>query len=135
MDMLNSNQIIIILSILSMLIIIGLLWKNSKSYLVDILPTIGIIGTFLGIVYALWSLDTNHIQESIPTLLDGMKIAFISSLVALTLSAFIKVHLIYQDKSNDSHEDVSKFYNSYWVRPLENERPVAASSVEGGCYW
>ena len=35
----------------------------------------------------------------------------------------------------DNHEDVGKLYNSYWVRPLESEKPIAANSVEGGCYW
>jgi hypothetical protein len=35
----------------------------------------------------------------------------------------------------DNHEDVGKFYNSYWSRPLQTERPDAANSVEGGCYW
>ena len=35
----------------------------------------------------------------------------------------------------DNHEDVSTFYNSYWVRPLQTEKPIAANSVEGGCYW
>ena len=28
-----------------------------------------------------------------------------------------------------------KLYNEYWVRPLENERPRDAKSVEDACYW
>ena len=28
-----------------------------------------------------------------------------------------------------------KFYNEYWVRPLESERPKNYLSVEQGCYW
>lgn len=27
------------------------------------------------------------------------------------------------------------FYNEYWVRPSENERPKGLETVEGGCYW
>ena len=27
------------------------------------------------------------------------------------------------------------YYNEYWTRPSENERPKGASKVEGGCYW
>lgn len=28
-----------------------------------------------------------------------------------------------------------KYYNEYWVRPSENERPKGFDKVEGGCYW
>lgn len=27
------------------------------------------------------------------------------------------------------------YYNEYWVRPSESERPRQAEKVEGGCYW
>lgn len=26
-------------------------------------------------------------------------------------------------------------FNEYWIRPSEEERPLNASRVEGGCYW
>ena len=29
----------------------------------------------------------------------------------------------------------NSFYNEYWTRPLESERPKGAEKVEGGCYW
>jgi hypothetical protein len=29
----------------------------------------------------------------------------------------------------------NKFYNEYWVRPLDEEKPGTASSVEDACYW
>lgn len=35
----------------------------------------------------------------------------------------------------DNHEDISKLYNGFWVRPMESERPKEAHIVEGGCYW
>ena len=35
----------------------------------------------------------------------------------------------------DKHEDISKLYNSHWVRPLPSERPDNFLTVEGGCYW
>ena len=27
------------------------------------------------------------------------------------------------------------YYNEYWVRPSENEKPKGSAKVEGGCYW
>lgn len=35
----------------------------------------------------------------------------------------------------DDHPIVSNFYNKYWSRPLENEKPKNASKVEDSCYW
>lgn len=35
----------------------------------------------------------------------------------------------------DTMPAVSKYYNSNWKRPNEDERPKNSSIVEGGCYW
>lgn len=35
----------------------------------------------------------------------------------------------------DNHEYISKLYKESWVRPLANETPERAKSVEGGSYW
>lgn len=35
----------------------------------------------------------------------------------------------------DENPIISGFYNEYWVRPSESERPKDANSVEDGCYW
>ena len=32
-------------------------------------------------------------------------------------------------------DEVSRFYNDWWVRPTSRETPPDAGSVEGGCYW
>ena len=31
--------------------------------------------------------------------------------------------------------EVSKFYNEYWVRPDDKDKPQNANNVENGCYW
>lgn len=35
----------------------------------------------------------------------------------------------------DDHDVIKNLYNEYWVRPSEEERPLGAEQVEGGCYW
>jgi len=35
----------------------------------------------------------------------------------------------------DGRPDMQHFFNSYWIRPSEKEKPKNASSVENGCYW
>lgn len=34
-----------------------------------------------------------------------------------------------------NHSVISKFWNSKWVWPLPEERPSAATAIEGACYW
>ncbi len=51
----------------------------------------GILGTFIGIFLGLWHFDTSAIQESIPPLLEGLKTAFITSIVGLTCAVFLTV--------------------------------------------
>lgn len=52
---------------------------------------LGILGTFIGIFLGLWHFDTAAIQESIPPLLEGLKTAFITSIVGLTCAVFLTV--------------------------------------------
>lgn len=33
------------------------------------------------------------------------------------------------------NSEVSKFYNEYWVRPDDKDKPKNANNVENGCYW
>jgi len=35
----------------------------------------------------------------------------------------------------DDHEEISKLYNPYWVRPAPDEFPEEFKKVEQGCYW
>tara|TARA_Y100000389_G_C17361000_1_gene463755 strand:- start:355 stop:1116 length:762 start_codon:yes stop_codon:yes gene_type:complete len=35
----------------------------------------------------------------------------------------------------DNDPQVNKFYNDYWVRPSENDKPKNYLKVEDGCYW
>lgn len=35
----------------------------------------------------------------------------------------------------DVRPEMQQYFNEYWTRPSESERPSAADKVEGGCYW
>jgi hypothetical protein len=35
----------------------------------------------------------------------------------------------------DSHDEISKMYNDYWVRPLNSEIPSNYVGLDGGTYW
>lgn len=56
-----------------------------------LMTSLGILGTFVGIVIGLLAFDVEAIDTSISTLLEGMKTAFITSLVGMSLSIAFKL--------------------------------------------
>jgi uncharacterized phage infection (PIP) family protein YhgE len=70
--------------------------KKSKNptavnpYLYEAIPgvftTLGVFGTFVGIFFGLQDFDVKNITDSIPTLLSGLKTAFLTSIVGIILS-------------------------------------------------
>jgi hypothetical protein len=83
--------------------------KNPKqsTTIPNLLAALGIIGTFMGIFFGLLKFDTAKIDESIPSLLDGMKTAFLTSLLGLVLSNILKClqsnFLKRQDKKDNNN--------------------------------
>ena len=65
--------------------------------------TVGILGTFVGIFLGLWDFDVENIRASIPLLLKGMKIAFITSIWGI----FCSILMIVVQKIIPSHRDPS----------------------------
>ncbi len=55
------------------------------------LVSIGVLGTFMGIFVGLADFNVNEIDSSVPRLLEGMKVAFITSLVGMGLSIIFKL--------------------------------------------
>lgn len=75
------------------------LWKIKDTskynpYLYNSIPsiftTLGVLGTFVGIFFGLQKFDVNNINESIPTLLEGMKTAFLTSIIGIILSLIFR---------------------------------------------
>ncbi|WP_289023033.1 MotA/TolQ/ExbB proton channel family protein [uncultured Salegentibacter sp.] len=64
--------------------------ENVNEHLYDSIPsvftTIGVLGTFIGIYNGLQEFDTQNITESIPPLLEGLKTAFLTSIIGIILS-------------------------------------------------
>lgn len=74
-------------------------------------PTIGILGTFMGIAYGLWHFNENDIEGSIPKLIQGLKTAFGASIFGVgLLIIFSKLTAIVQrknDKGKQSDETIA----------------------------
>jgi DNA anti-recombination protein RmuC len=76
-------------------------WSEEK--IKTIATSFGILGTFIGIVVALYSFDTSNISESIPSLLDGLKTAFSTSIAGLLISLLAS----FKEKFSESEGNTS----------------------------
>ena len=90
---------LILWSLFSFFYILRLWSKNSTKtynpYVYNSIPslftTIGVLGTFFGIYFGLRNFDVENIDTSIPELLDGMKLAFLTSIWGLILSLVFRI--------------------------------------------
>lgn len=85
----------IFIASVGMISIILLFVRSDKSLFVvenapALLTTLGILGTFFGVAQGLGSFDVHHIDQSVPILLDGMKLAFWTSILGMTFALVLK---------------------------------------------
>jgi len=83
-------------------------FNSVNEYWLDAIPsnftTLGVFGTFLGIVIGLQDFNTTDIQGSIPQLLDGLKTAFWTSIYGILASIVTQKyihHIQFSNKLND----------------------------------
>jgi hypothetical protein len=85
------------IAIIAITFIVAIIAKRSDrahdftQYVPILLTSLGILGTFCGIVAGLLGIDANNIGARIGSLLEGMKIAFTISLVGMISSIIYKV--------------------------------------------
>jgi hypothetical protein len=95
-----------LLTPLSIIIILAfyVLLRNHpkhKYILPTILSTLGILGTFIGIAIGLYVFDVNNIDTSVPKLLEGLKLAFVSSIAGIIFTIIKKFELSREDEADD----------------------------------
>ncbi len=102
---------IFFVALIGVLIFLGIFlsrkWKNLSTFMPSLCASLGVFGTFLGIVLGLYQFDTEHIAESVPKLLDGMKLAFFTSLVGMLASYVLRVaYAIMDDKRGTTSDEL-----------------------------
>lgn len=84
-------------------------FKNVNPIIFDNIPTvfttIGVFGTFLGISVALFGFNVSDIDSSIPELLNGLKVAFASSIIGIFFSWLFQQFLISPIQYEQSKEE------------------------------
>ncbi|MDE2800082.1 MAG: MotA/TolQ/ExbB proton channel family protein [Gemmatimonadota bacterium] len=77
-----------------MLLVVLWSWKilhQQVNAIASIVTVIGVLGTFIGIAIGLYQFDTGNIEASVPALLEGLKIAFVSSIIGIFGSICLKL--------------------------------------------
>lgn len=96
-------------------------WHTHTNTAASILTIFGVFGTFLGISIGLFGFKTANIEGSIPDLLNGLKLAFLTSLVGILSAIVLKTYAFYQAiKSPDSDEDTIKKFVDQLTTTLTN---------------
>ncbi len=83
-------------------------WKirhQQVNTIASIVTVIGVLGTFAGITYALFEFDTNDIKASVPQLLNGLKFAFVTSILGIIGSITLKWSALNNRKSQAASEE------------------------------
>lgn len=84
-------------------------WRNLTTSTPALLTSIGILGTFIGVVIGLLDFNPKDIDASIETLLDGLKTAFITSLVGMAAAIVFRLIAIFRTlftKKADNQESI-----------------------------
>ena len=98
------------ISIISSLIIflfpyIGRKWFNIQL-LSSTVISLGLLGTFGGIIYGLWIFRVDELDLAIPQLLEGLKTAFLTSIAGMLSSLFLKLTpAFYGIKKEKEHQE------------------------------
>lgn len=64
-----------------------------------VLTMMGILGCFIGIALGLFHFDTNHLEQSVPDLLTGIKTSFWASIAGIFGALTIKFHYLLREAS------------------------------------
>ena len=100
---------IIIVVFASIMIVLAVVERISISFgtFKDFKPTIvslGILGTFIGVFIGLWYFDTDNISESVPKLLEGLKIAFVTSIIGMIIASVLAIWEKFSKKAQGDDE-------------------------------
>ena len=101
--------------------------SHYNSAVSGTLTGLGILGTFLGLSMGLGSFDGNNIytiSDNVGPLLDGMKVAFHTSVYGIFFS--IIFNFIYRGIMSDAYEKLEEFQNAF----RQYAMPVAATEDE-----
>lgn len=87
----TGGKLILAFTILLILSIRHLIKTGRSNKIPSVSVSSGVAFTFIGIFIALLGFDVNNIQDSIPRLLNGMRLAFGTSIIGITIAVAYRI--------------------------------------------
>lgn len=125
----------IIFVVFALAVIFGLIGRarNFTSYAPTLMTSLGILGTFVGIVIGLMNFNTTDIDTSIPALLGGLKTAFITSVCGLfsaVVFTLINTTFFLNRKESEEIKDVRQEVTPEMIfSSLEQQREISLNNA------
>ena len=96
--------------VFAVLMLVVVLWfrkirHQQVNAIASIVTVIGVLGTFAGIAWGLLNFDTQNIEASVPLLLDGLKFAFLTSILGIAGSICLKLSSLNKLKKQAASEE------------------------------
>ena len=104
------------------------------SIIPGVMTGLGILGTFIGLSFGLQNFNTGNAQEitnSIAPLMDGIKVAFHTSIYGMVFSLIF--NFVYKKTLEDAYHAVDQFldaYHKYVLPKTENDNLEALLSFQ-----
>ena len=86
----RQNRLILFFVGAMMFCVVLHIFDPKKDYK-PIIISLGVLGTFIGIFLGLWDFKTEDISKSVPKLLEGLKMAFFTSIAGMFFSVCISI--------------------------------------------
>ena len=99
-----------VLGVFAVLMLVAVLWfrkirHQQVNAIASIVTVIGVLGTFAGIAWGLLNFDTQNIEASVPLLLEGLKFAFLTSIMGIAGSICLKLSSLNKLKKQAASEE------------------------------
>ena len=130
------------LQIVVLLVVLGVLWINkgwsrSTNTAASILTIVGVLGTFIGIYIGLENFDPapNSLENNIGDLLNGLKLAFGTSIVGMASALLLKgmisplVQMFQPDPIEQANEETVEDFINKFVSARKNVETSGESNL------
>ncbi len=114
----------VVLNVVFTVLMLILAWVDLKTFKTQnhrdfksIIMSMGVLGTFVGIFVGLMGFNASNVEESIPILLEGLKVAFYTSIAGMGIA--IMLAIIQKLKSTKSNFTNSTEYFMHQAQNLD----------------
>lgn len=125
------------LALLALLFLVDLTSSFTRRHrdFRSIIVSVGVLGTFVGVFIGLQGFESADIRGSVPRLLEGMKIAFLTSVVGMGLSVLLSILQKFRSVNADDDVDAlnqisSKLDMLEDLQKVENSLNLVRSDIQ-----